>query len=452
VPLDRRVAPSSAQAADYRPPLPEIKTLSNGVKLWVFPHGELPTVAGSLILAGGAILQRPSEPGLGQLTLSMLEEGTGTRTAAEIALAAESMGAVISASCGWDGASISFRCLKDDLAATLDLVVDILANPTFPEQEWQRVQGQSLASLQAERDRAESRAYRSMLESLYDAEHPYRFPLAGTVASVTTFSTSDLKEFHNRFVVPNLLAVVVAGAVDPAALAGELERRLGSWPRSNLALPVVPDAPHAAAPRLLLLDRPGAPQAVVRVGHRGIARMDPAYELIMLFNQVLGGQFTSRLNEKLREERGFTYGVRSSLDCRRGAGPFSIGTAVQSDRVSEALNDIKQELRAILADRPPTQFELDDARRALVEGHPRHFETPSALVNRFGNLLIHDLPPDHEAGFAGRLAGIDRDSLIAAVQAQVHPDALVAVVVADAASVTEDLRQLAWADLELIQD
>jgi predicted Zn-dependent peptidase len=188
------------------------------------------------------------------------------------------------------------------------------------------------------------------------------------------------------------------------------------------------------------------------VGHGGLARLDPAYDQMLLFNQVLGGQFTSRLNEKLREERGFTYGVRSHFDCRRGAGPFSISVAVQSNRVAEALDDINQELRAILTSRPPTPSELDDARRALVEGQPRQFETPSALVNRYANLLIHGLPPDHEAGFADRLGRIDGEAVVAAAQARIHPEALTAVVVADAAQVTEDLKRLDWAELEVVQD
>jgi predicted Zn-dependent peptidase len=427
-------------------------TLRCGLPLWVFPRSDLPTVAGSIVKAGGANLQQPSEPGLTQLTVDMLDEGTGSRTAAQIALAAEAMGAVIAPDCGWDGTYVGFRCLKDDLSATLDLAVDILIDPTFPKSEWQRVQGQALAALQSERDSAEMRAYRALLTALYKADHPYRFPLAGTEASVAGFTAEDLQSFHRRCLLPSRAAVVVAGAVDPQALVDELDRRLPSWHGPALDLPAVPDAAHAAHPRLLLLDRPGAPQAVVRVGHRGLARLDLVYDHMLLFNQILGGQFTSRLNEKLREERGFTYGIRSHLDCRRGAGPFSIGAAVQSNRIAEALDDIHQELRAILTTRPPTPAELNDARRALVEGQPRHFETPPALVNRYANLWIHGLPPDHEAEFADRLGRIDRDSLLAAAQAQVNPDALIVVVVADASQVAEDLKRLDWAELELVQE
>src|SRR5262249_34766889 len=152
--------------------------------LWVFPRRDLPTVAGAIVVVGGASVEQPGRPGVAQLTVDMLDEGTATRTAAQIALAAEDRGATISASCGWDGTYVGFKCLSHDLAATLDLTADILINPTFPESEWQRVHGQTLAALQAEHDHAESRAFRALLLALYGPEHPYRDPLVGTESSV----------------------------------------------------------------------------------------------------------------------------------------------------------------------------------------------------------------------------------------------------------------------------
>ncbi len=262
----------------------------------------------------------------------------------------------------------------------------------------------------------------------------------------------DLRGFHARHLATGRASVIVAGDVDPSQLADELGRRLSGWQESTGELPVLPEPGLAGRPVILLLDRPGAPQAVIRAGHLGINRHDPAFEQMLLFNQVLGGQFTSRLNEKLREERGFTYGIRSQFECRRSAGPFSIGTSVQSDRLAEAIEDIRGELTAVLTDRPPTIDELDKARRSLIEGQPRHLETPSSLVSRFGSLLVHGLPPEYEASFADRLNRIDRESVIEAARARVHPDALVVVVVADASQVRAPLESLGWAETRLIED
>ncbi|MFI5456008.1 MAG: M16 family metallopeptidase, partial [Isosphaerales bacterium] len=356
------------------------------------------------------------------------------------------------AGCGWDASYVSFKCLKVDLSARLDLAVDILLNPTFPEAEWGRIRGQTLAGLQAERDHAESRAYRALLSALYDEGHPYRFPLAGTEVSVEGLTRADLMQFHASFLVAGRSTIIVAGDVDPRSLAAELEARLTSWTGLAGGLPVDPTSPRADHPRVILLDRPGAPQAVVRAGHIGLARSDPAYEHMLVLNQILGGQFSSRLNAKLREERGVTYGVRSSFDCRRQRGPFSISAAVQTSRLALSLDEIYQELAALVGGRPPSQVELDDARRALIEGQARLFETPTALVNRFGSLVVHGLPADHDAGFAERLAAIDLDSLIIAANREIHPGSLVAVVVADAAQVVEDLERLDWAHVESMKD
>jgi zinc protease len=201
-----------------------------------------------------------------------------------------------------------------------------------------------------------------------------------------------------------------------------------------------------------LLDRPGSAQAVVRVGHVGIDRQDPAYHDLLVLNQVLGGQFTSRLNAKLREEKGFTYGVRSHFDVRRGAGPFAVSASVQSDRVAEALDDIRIEIEALLGDRPPTDAELDDARRALIEGQSRHFETPTSLVARYANLLLHGLPPEEHALLPERLAAVTRDSILTVAPRHLRPGSLVAVVVADASAVADSLNLLGWAPVEHVDE
>jgi predicted Zn-dependent peptidase len=443
-------APPTRAAVRYSPPKPEIITLASGAQLRVFPRRDLPTVAGAIVIRSGASLQQPTQAGLAHLTMVMLDEGTSTRSADEIALAVESMGASIEASCGWDGAYVSFRCLEKDLLPILDLTFDILLNPTFPDSEWERIRGQTFAALRAERDSAESLAYRTLLSSLFGEDHPYRFPLIGTESTVARIGRADLCHFHDQFLLSNHATIIVAGDVYPETLADELNRRFPASGRPRARLPEIAAPIARTRRRLLLIDRPGTAQAVVRAGHLGIARTEPAFEHILVLNQILGGQFTSRLNSKLREERGSTYGVRSQFDCRRQPGPFSINAAVAADRLAEALDDIRVELEAIKGSRPPTQVELDNARRALVEGHARHFETPSDLVNRCASLVIHDLPADHESGFADRLAAIELESLAAQAQVRIQPECLIAIVVADAEQVIESLKRVEWAQVERI--
>ena len=456
-PLDRKVPPESASLSRYRPPLPRVIELPGRIPLWVFPRGDLPTVTGAIVIPGGAGAEPPGQPGLAQLAVAMLEEGTVSRSAAQIALLAESMGATISTTCGWGGAYVTFKCLNGDLPASLELAADILKNPTFSRiGVGSRSALQSLAALKAERDHAESRAHRALLLALYPETHPYRYPLPGTGGqSRAARSRTDLVDFHARFLVSARPTIVVAGDVEPEALAAELTRVLLPWPGTEAAPPEPPESSRSTRARLLLLDRPGAAQAVLRAGYVGLARSSPDFDNVLILNQILGGQFTSRLNESLREQRGLTYGVRSSFDFRKRPGPFSaVGSfRSQTDKIGEAhLDQIRIELEAIAGSRPPTSPELDDARRSLCDGHPRHFDSPGALVNRFAGLVIHDLPVDHDAGFVDRIAQINLDSLAAAAARHIEPGALVAVVVADASRVGDQLEKLGWAPLEVISD
>ena len=447
-PLDRSSRPASAKASRFEAPTPEILTLKSGVPVWVLPRRDLPIVAATFVVDAGAATHGPGRGGLASLTSDLLDEGTATRSSLEIALAVEGMGTNLSASAGWDGSYVGFQSLTHHLAASLDLAVDILRNPSFPIDEWERIHAQTIAGLKAERDGAEARASRALLRALYDADHPYRVPVDGEEASVGRLTVDDLRAFHRARYTPSRAAVVVAGDVDPGEVADLLDARLGDWSGRPSPIAQLPEVARSSSPRLLLLDRPGAPQAVVRVGHVGTHRLDPDHSDLTVWNQILGGQFTSRLNAKLREEKGFTYGIRSHFDFRRGAGPFAVASSLQADRLAEAVEDLRLEVMALLTDRPPTEAELDDARRSLIEGQARHFETPSALVSRYAGLFLHGLPPDHHAGFADRLGAVTLSSLVEAANRRVDPQAFVFVVVADARTAAPPLERLGWAEVE----
>ncbi|WP_165070306.1 M16 family metallopeptidase [Paludisphaera rhizosphaerae] len=450
--VDRATPPPAGKPATFRAPKPEVFTLSNGLPVWILPRRDLPTVSLTVAMRGGGALQPIDRPGLADLTASMLDEGTKKRSAEAIASEIESMGAAMSGSCGWDGAFVSLRCLKSILDRTLDLAVDILREPAFPTEEWDRLRGRTVDALRSERDSADARCHRALMKTLYPEGHAYRHPLDGVEQVVAGLDREEAVAFHKKHLGPSQAGVIAAGDVDPDALLKLLEARLGDWRGEPTTLPTITAPPLGQRPRILLLNRPGAPQAVVRFGHVGIARDDEDHDRLMLMNQVLGGQFTSRLNEKLREERGFTYGVRSSYDARRGAGPFAISASLQADKLTIAFDDVRRELDALLSDRPPTKEEIDDARRSLIEGHARHFETPSALVKRYAHLFIHDLPMDDLVNFPERLLDVDLPSIIAASQRRLDPHALVAVVVADAEHVRDQLEAVPWAGLEIIED
>ncbi|MEO6810264.1 MAG: pitrilysin family protein, partial [Isosphaeraceae bacterium] len=343
-PLNRAKAPISAPAVAFRAPRPEERRLRCGVPLWVLPRHDLPIIAATLAITAGASAHQANQGGLASLTAGMLDEGTTSRSALDLARATESLGTHLSTSCGWDGSYISLQCLTLHLEASLDLAVDVLLRPSFPEQEWRRVSAQTLAGLQAKRDSAENRAHRALLNALYPEPHPYRVPIDGEETTVSGLSRDDLRSFHRDHYRPGQAVIVTAGDVDPDEMVRLLDERLGDWSGHGSAPSEISRPEEPKVPRMLLLDKPGAPQAVVRVGHLGVPRQHPDHDGLMVLNQILGGQFTSRLNRKLREEKGFTYGVRSYFDFRRGAGPFTISASLQADRLDEALADLQGEL------------------------------------------------------------------------------------------------------------
>ena len=451
-PLDRSVAPAPAPIASYRPDPPAARALTCQAEAFFFSRAGCGTVAGSIVIPGGVEHGGADRPGLAHAAADMLDEGTRGRSARELALEIESLGASVSAARGWDGLHIMFRCLNDDLPACLDLAVDLLRNPTFPEQEWNRRRAQILTAIEAERQSPEARANRAFLAVLYPPGHPYRAPMVGTAAAVERLDRAELAAFHAATATPAGTAVVVAGDLDPDRAAAELDARLGDWRGATALRPAPAAVERQARKRIVVLDRPGASQAVVRVGCVGISRLDPDFDRMLILNQILGGQFTSRLNRALREERGLTYGARSGFDCRLGAGPFAVSTAVQADQVALALDLIHQELVDLLGDRPPLSSEINDARRALIDGRAREYETPSGLVARFSSLWVHGLPFEHERRLAERLAAIDRPAILDAAARLLHPDALTAVVVTDAATARAALEDLGWGPVEIAED
>jgi zinc protease len=450
--LDRTTPPDPGPSVAFRAPRPEERRLACGMPLWVIPRRDLPIVAMTCVVKAGAGVHGPDRGGLASLTADLMDEGTHTRTSRQIAQIAEGLGTHLSANAGWDGSYVGMQCLTPHLDASLDLAADVLLNPAFPREDFDRVKAQTLAGLRAQREQAEARASKALISALYPKGHPYRVPSDGIEATVSGLSRDDLRRFHSAQYAPGRSAIVVAGDVDPDDLARRLDARLSGWSAEGESDAPELEAARSRSPRMILLDRPGAAQAVVRVGHVGTDRLDADYSALMLFNQILGGQFTSRLNAKLREEKGFTYGVRSGFDFRRGPGPFAIAASLQSDRLDEALDDLRREVVALLGDRPPTEVELADARRALVEGQARHFETPSALVARYAGLYLYGLPPDHHAGFADRLEAVTLEAMIEAARRRIDPEGLVTVVVADAESVAPGLERLGWAAVERLDE
>jgi zinc protease len=447
--VDRVIQPNSQAPIAYHAPVPERLSLADGTELWFVRTRALPIVAMTFALRAGASAHSAREGGLANLTAELMMEGTATRTNIAIAEEVERLASGLSSTCGWDGSYVTLHALTSNWCETLELASDVIRNPSFPIAEFDRVHTQSLLDLKSQRDRPEALAYRAFLKNTFGNSNPFHLPIDGSLESVADLGRDNIREFHQNIYNSSKSAWIVAGNLEPDAIVNSLNSLLSLVPGAK-ARPLQADSclPRSATrPRLLFVNRPGATQANIRVGQIGIARANPNYENLMIWNYVLGGKFSSRLNRRLREEKGYTYGIRSQFESRRSPGPFSISAAVDASRVGDALHDLSEEVESLLSDQPVTSSELDDARRAVIEGQAQQFDTSSALVSRFAALFVQDLPVDEYARLPERLADATIDSITRAALESINPKTWVYVVVADEA-VLPQLDRLSLAEIE----
>ena len=450
-----------------RPPRPLAFTLSDGATLWVFPRRETPLVTIRTSFRAGASSHPPSLGGLARLTAACLTLGTQRRDPDTFAAAFESLGATVSAWAGWDGTHLGFSGLADYLDEGLDLLSDLLSAPSWPLREFSRVHAQTMTALRAAADSPDAVAHRHWLRLIYEVDHPYRVPLQGVEATVANLTRDDLRAFHQLRHRSSAAVWIVVGRLDPEWVRDRLDAWLVARPPGGeVPTPEVGDA--VACPksqlartpwkserpgRLVVVDRPGASQAVVKLGHPAPPRRHPDIWGLTVLNLILGGQFVSRLNTRLREEKGLTYSIESHFDHRREGGLFGITAALQADRLAEALGEIRRELIDLTSDRPPTTREAAEARAALIGQLPQRFETAAGLTSEFSSLFLHEQPLDEFDQLHDHVADLTADRLAELAQRWIDPQRLAVVVVADLNAIRNQLRALDGIDpVVLTQD
>lgn len=441
--LDRATPPSPGPDPDVELPAVDRRTLSNGLEVWVAPRTDLPLVTLRAVVNAGSAAEPAGDAGLASLTAAMLDEGTRTRSALEIADALDHLGATFGAGAGYDAASAQLSTLKRHLPAALEVFAEVLVQPTFPERELERVRRERLTEIVQGQDRPTAVASEQAALRLYGPDHPYGRPLEGTVASVGGITAQELRDFHRAYYRPNNTTLLVVGDVSTDEVIGLLERALGAWERGEAPAARYPPLPEPLeATRVYLIDRPGAAQSEIRVGHVGVARDTPDYFPLLVLNTTLGGQFSSRVNMNLREDKGYTYGARTSFAMRRAPGPFLASAGVQTETTRESVIEFMRELEEIREARPVTREELEFAKTSLIRAEPRQVETHAQLLGRLEDLVVFDLPPDYFDTYAERIAAVSREDVARVAAEHLHPDRFAIVVVGDRSRVEEGLREL----------
>jgi predicted Zn-dependent peptidase len=426
---DRSVAPKPGPVAALTPPAVQKRTLSNGLPVWIVEMHKVPVASVTLAVKAGAAADPRGKFGLANLTAEMLDEGAGSRGALEIADAVDYLGASLSTSGGVDSSSVDLHVPVARLAEALPIMADVALRPTFPDTELKRVREELLTSLLQAEDDPASLVQFAFPRIVYGAGHRYGTLSFGTAAAIKGFSSDDLRQFHAGHYVPSQSLLIVTGDVTPDTVLPQLERAFGQWKGTAAADAPVPAAPQLQSRKIYIVDKPGAAQSQIAIGWVGVPRSTPDYFALRVLNTVLGGAFTSRLNQNLRETHGYAYGASSAFDMRASAGPFVASAGVQTDKTAEALTEFFKELEGIRA--PIPAAEMDKARNYLALLLPRSFETTGSVAGSLEQQFVYGLPQDYFSTYTGRVRAVTGAEVQAAAQKYIQPGKFAVVIVGD---------------------
>ena len=447
---DRTKPPSVGPAPALHLPPIAMRTLSNGLQVWILGVHEVPTVHLELTVRTGVASDPKGRYGLASLTADMLDEGAGARSALEVADAIDFLGANLSTDATVDASYVELHVPVARLGAALPIMADVVARPTFPAAELKRLREERLASLLEAQDDPEQLVQFAFPRVVFGKEHRYGSPEVGTVASLGAIEVADLKAFHAAHYRPSNARLIVAGAVTAATVVPALERAFSTWTGTPGATPArLPDAPQLTERRVYLIDKPGAAQSQVRIGWIGVPRSTPDYFALRVLNTVLGEAFTSRLNTNLREVHGYAYGASSRFDMRRSGGLFYASAGVQTDKTVEALKEFFVELTNIHEKLTPD--ELEKAKNYLALQLPRNFETENAAANALAQSYVHDLPADYYQTYARRVAAVTADEVKRAADKYIQPGKFAVVIVGDRKAIEAGVRSLNLGPVTVIE-
>lgn len=425
------------------------RTLPNGLRLVVVPHRELPVVDAVLVVRTGSEADGAAKAGLATLTANLLDEGAGTRDALGLAEEIGYLAIGLNTSASFESSSIALHSTRATLDSAMALMADVVLRPSFPEKEFTRVRSERLTTLLQEQDRGPALASRAFAALVFGEQHPYGRSVNGTRQTVESISLDDVKQFWRSWYRPNNATLVMVGDITVAQAEALVRRTFGAWERAPLPpAPVYMSNRMAPAPTTVyLVDKPKAAQSSFRIGGIGVARSTADYYPLMVLNTALGGSFTSRLNNTLREKKGYTYGASSSFSMRREPGPFTASAEVVSAKTDSALIEFLKEIKGIRSPLPAA--ELAKTKRYLQLGYAEGFESTRDIASQLSALIPYNLPLTTLGAFnagIGRVTGADVQRV---ARRYIDPTRLTIVIAGDRASIETALKATGVAPVEL---
>lgn len=421
-------------------PVPEKFQLSNGLTVLYSERPGLPLVSASLVFRRGTGANPIDDPGLASLTARMLQQGTETRSALQIADHAADLGTTLDTHALMDSSRVGSESLSRNFPALLELLADVVLHPTFLQTEIERVRSEREATLVQEKDDPFSVATRVYSIALYGPKYTYGYPDIGTAESLKSVKREELAAFWRQSYLPGDAAFIVTGNMKLAELKPLLEKQFGQWkggaaPEPNRGTLQASDA------KLILVDRPEAPQTTLIFFSLGPARSTPDYPQLEVMNSALGGLFSSRINMNLREEHGYTYGAGSFFNYHVAPGPFIVYSDVRTDATALATTEVFKELRR-MRDTPMTPEELKSSKDAVAQSLPGRFEHAAETVGVFSEIYVYDLPLDYFSLLPAQIYAVTAEQAQAAAQKYIQPDKSIVLAVGDRAKIEADMKKL----------
>jgi zinc protease len=447
--FDRSQIPQPIQEKTFT--LPKIKSfvLSNGLKVLCVQREFLPIIRMNLITGCGSIFDPKNKNGLANLFTMMIDEGAGDYNALELSEEFDILGSSLSANCNHDNIFLSLRTLSENFERSLELLSLIILKPHFNDQDFQRERRKIEVKLLQQKDEPEELAYLTFGHLVHGKNNPYAFPIHGYDDSISNINIDEIKEFYRNNFSPNNSSLIVVGNISEDKLIGSLENHLNYWgSTSNLDVPKFEFIKNKKS--VSILNKEGAVQTEIRVGHRSSSRNTPDYFSKTMMNTILGGQFTSRINLNLREAKGFTYGATSNFSYYKNSGEFCVSTSVSSENTLPAVNEILKELENIKIGVTPE--ELDFARSSIVRKFPSQFESDGQIASNLSLLAIQNLPHDYFDNYTENIKNVSIEDVNKAAVNNIAMDEMSIVLVGDKNKLLDSFSTAGIGDVKIINE
>jgi zinc protease len=433
--------PAAGIPRDYSFPAIERSTLANGMRIAVAPMPRLPLVTVLVLVDAGASCDAPGREGAASLTVAALAEGTTRLDGATLTEKFESLGTGLSSGGDWDDATAQVAVTPERLETAIALLGEALTTPAFAAKDVERLKAERLSELMQQQVEPRGLADDKFSEFLFVPGSRYAIPGGGNMASVRALDAAQLRAFHAARYVPAATTLLFAGDVTATTAAQLAARAFDGWHGAIPPEAKVDDRVAVSRRQLHIVNKVGAAQSELRVGHAGVPRGHPEYFPIVVMNALLGGLFSSRINLNLRERNAFTYGARSSFEWRRGAGPFVVSTAVKTEVSGAAVREILIEIEKMREEKV-SAAELSLATAYLDGVFPIRYETTNAVAQAIAIAQVYGLGDDYYSRYRERILAITADDVLNAAQKFLHPEKLLTLAVGDAAAIRAPMEEL----------